>query len=117
MFAESNHARAPDEIARVLRPGGILLLKSHHARYYLRDFWRGLISRKLLPMVHAGRVLAVGVVYHLTGRQPDTRLIGKETFQTRWLLRRELSRRGFDIEPERPDSNRRTPAFIISKER
>ena len=68
-------------------------------------------------MVHAGRVLAVGAIYHLTGSQPDTRLIGNETFQTRWLLRRELSRRGFDIERERPDSNPRTPAFIISKER
>ena len=112
-----DNASALEEIARVLRPGGILLLKIHHARYYLRDFWRGLISRRLLQMVHAGRVLAVGAIYHLTGSQPDTRLIGNETFQTRWLLRRELSRRGFYIERERTDSNPQTPAFLISKER
>lgn len=112
-----DNARAIDEIGRVLRPGGVLLLKIHHARYYLRDLWRGLLSGRLLTMVHASRVLAVGAIYHLTGRQTDTRLLGNETFQTRWLLRRELSRRGLYIERERIDSNRRTPAFVISKER
>jgi len=92
----------------LLRPGGILLLKIHHARYYLRNFWRGLISRRLLQMVHAGRVLALGVICHPTESQPDTRLIGNEIFPNSL---------GFDIERERPDSNPRTPAFIISKER
>ena len=110
-----NNARAIEEIGRVLRPGGILLLKIHHARYYLRDLWRSLMSRRLLSMVHAGRVLAVGAIYHLTEKQTDTRLLGIETFQTRWLLRRELSRRGLNIERERLDTNPLTPAFVISK--
>lgn len=112
-----DNARAIDEIGRVLRPGGILLLKIHHARYYLRDFWESLMSRKLLSMVHAGRVLAVGAIYHLTERQTNTRLLGNETFQTRWLLRRELSRCGLNIERERSDTSPRAPAFVISKER
>jgi ubiquinone/menaquinone biosynthesis C-methylase UbiE len=112
-----NNARAIEEIGRVLRPGGILLLKIHHARYYLRDLWQGLLSRSLLKMVHAGRVLAVGAIYHLTESQTDTRLLGNETFQTRWLLRRELARRGLSIERERFDTSPWTPAFVISKER
>jgi ubiquinone/menaquinone biosynthesis C-methylase UbiE len=112
-----DNARAIDEIGRVLRPGGILLLKIHHARYYLHDLLRTLMSRRLLSMVHAGRVLTVGAIYHVTGKQTDTRLLGNETFQTRWLLRRELSRCGMNIERERLDTTRQTPAFVISKKR
>ena len=110
-----NNARALDEIERVLRPGGILLLKIHHTRYYLRDLWQGLLSRRLLEMVHSGRVLALVALYHLTDRQISTRILGNETFQTRWLLRRELKRRGLSIESERRDTTPRAPAFVISK--
>jgi SAM-dependent methyltransferase len=111
-----NNARALNEIGRVLRPGGILLLRIHHTRYYLRDLWRGLLARKLLSMVHAGRVLGVGAIYHLTDRQTSTRLLGNETFQTRMLLRRELACRGLSIERERHDTTSWAPAFIISKQ-
>ncbi len=101
----------------MLRPGGVFLLRIHHARYYLRDLWRGLTGRRLLSLIHAGRVLAVGAIYHLTGRQTHTRLFGNETFQTRWLLGRELSERGLNLKAERSDSNPQTPAFVIYKER
>lgn len=111
-----NNALALDEIGRVLRPGGILLLRIHHVRYYLRDLWQGLVSGKLLSMVHAGRVLAVGAMYHVTGRQTSTRILGNETFQTRWMLGRELARRGLSIEQERHDTTAPAPAFVISKQ-
>jgi SAM-dependent methyltransferase len=112
----TDNARAIKEIARVLRPGGLFLLRIHHARYYLRDLWQSLRARRLLSAIHAGRVLAVGTIYHLTGKQTDTRLFGNETFQTRWLLNRELAPRGLNLKAERTDSNPRTPAFVIQKE-
>jgi ubiquinone/menaquinone biosynthesis C-methylase UbiE len=111
-----NNSKVLDEVARVLRPDGIFLLRIHHLRYYLSDFLHSLTSRRLLSMIHASRVLAVGGIYHATGKQVVTRLLGKETFQTRWLLQRELSRRGFAVRSERPDSTPKAPAFVIAKE-
>jgi len=67
----TDNARALAEIARVLRPGGLFLLKIHHALYYLRELRRGLLSRDLSMILYAGRVLVAGAIYHLTRRQPS----------------------------------------------
>src|ERR1044072_50061 len=37
----TDNARCLGELARVLRPGGVLFLKFHHARYYARKFREG----------------------------------------------------------------------------
>jgi ubiquinone/menaquinone biosynthesis C-methylase UbiE len=107
--------RALGEIARTLRPGGALLLKIHHARFYLRELVSALRARNLRAAAHALRALAAGTAYHLSGHQPRTRLTGGETFQTRWLLRRELARHDLRITRELPDSNPATPSYLISK--
>lgn len=105
------------EMARVLRPSGILLLKIHHARYYLNKFWRGLREGNLLHAVHATRVLASGTLYHLMGRQVRNRLVTDETFQSRYMLTREAARCGLTIIREMPDSTPGTPSFVIEKAR
>jgi SAM-dependent methyltransferase len=107
--------RALSEMARVLRPGGVLLLKIHHANYYLRKFASGLRERDVRSAIHALRVLTSGMVYYATIRQPRTRLTGGETFQTLGLLRRKLLPLGMIIERELPDSNAATPSFVIRK--
>jgi ubiquinone/menaquinone biosynthesis C-methylase UbiE len=111
----TNNARALAEMARVLEPDGVLLLKIHHARFYLRKFRSGLLTHDVLSTVHAGRVLAAGLVYHLTGRQVRNRFLSSETFQTEWLLRRELGRCGLEIRQKMPSSNPSTPFFLIGK--
>jgi SAM-dependent methyltransferase len=110
-----SNQRAISEIARVLRPSGVFLLRIHHVLYYLRDLWQSLVSLRPLWTIHTGRVLVVGTIYCLTGKQTSTRLFGSETFQTRRLLKRELSRQGLNILAERSDSNPRTPSFVILK--
>lgn len=106
---------ALSEMARALRPGGVLLLKIHHTSYYLRKIESGLRERDARSVIHAIRVLACGILYHATSRQPRTRLTGGETFQTRALLSRKLVPLGMLIESELPDSNPATPSFVIRK--
>lgn len=109
-----DNARALGEMARVLRPEGILLLKIHHALYYLRKLGAGLHSLSPLSMLHALRVLAAGTIYHVTRHQPR-RFPSPETFQTNWLLGRELARCGLLIEEKSNGADRATPSFVIIK--
>ena len=112
----TDNSRCLSELARVLRPGGALLLKIHHARYYGDKLRRGVASGDVLSALHAARVLAAGLVYRLTGRQPRTRFPSRETFQTAGMLRPELRRCQLAIRREMADTNPLTPSFLIFKE-
>ena len=68
-----------------------------------------------MSLIHATRVLLAGSIYHLTRRQPRTRIPSTETFQSEWLLRHELRRHGLAIQGKTPDSNPLTPSFVIVK--
>ena len=103
------------EISRVLKSDGLILLKTLHLRYYLRQFRQALMAGKVMPFQHALRVLLGGSYYHLIGRQPHLRWF-RETFQTHWLLRKELAKCGLTIIRELPDSTLHTPDFLICKE-
>jgi ubiquinone/menaquinone biosynthesis C-methylase UbiE len=109
-----DNARVFGEVARVLRPGGLFFLRIHHARYYFRQMQEGVKTRDVYPMLHGSRVLVAGMIYHLTGRQPRMWPMN-ESYQTRWLLRRELAKHRLVIDREHTVTNPRTPAFVIHK--
>ncbi len=112
----TDNTRTIAEVARVLRPDGRLLLKFHHARYYTARLRHALVARTLKPAIHACRVLLAGGLYHLTGSQPRGRLTGGETFQTLWLLRRELSRHGLVVGGTLGDSVPAAPTLLIIRD-
>ena len=103
------------EMARVLRRGGRLLLKIHAAPYYWNKFRQGIRRGDPKFSIHALRVLAAGAVYHLLGVQVR-KVISNETFQSEWLLRRELAHAGMSIRGYLREANRLTPSFVIEKD-
>lgn len=113
----TDNRQAFAEVARVLRPGGVYFLKISGVRWYLLELKQAIKSLKLMGLIHAGRVLVAGSIYHLAGSQPRTRIPSNETFQSEWLLRRELARCGLTIQSKTPDSNPITPSFVIVKPR
>ena len=111
----TNNRAAIAEMSRVLRPGGVLLLKTHQLRYYVRKVLDGIRQRSALFSIHALRVLLTGAIYHLTGWQPSGGLLLRETFQTEWMLQRELRRAGLQLKGQLPDSNVLTRSYRIEK--
>jgi len=112
----TDNGLALKEMARVLRPGGKLLIKIHHARYYMEKMGRGLVARDWLSTIHASRVLVAGTIYHIAGKQPRNRVTGSEIFQTVRRVRRELEPFGLRIGRAMPDSNPATPSLLFTKQ-
>jgi ubiquinone/menaquinone biosynthesis C-methylase UbiE len=112
----THNERAFAEVSRVLRPGGKYLLKISGVRWYFLELTQAIKLGKIMSMIHATRVLVAGSIYHLTSRQPRSRIPSTETFQSEWLLRRELRRHGLMIKGKSPDSNPVTPSFVIVKQ-
>jgi ubiquinone/menaquinone biosynthesis C-methylase UbiE len=104
-----------DEMARVLRPGGLLLLKIHSPWLGARYLWRGIREGRAGAGSYSLRVLRASVRYALTGETTYHGGIPVMLCTTRGKLRRELNRRGLATAFEMPDSTRVAPSFAIRK--
>jgi SAM-dependent methyltransferase len=111
----TSNAQTLSEMARVVRPNGLILLQFFHARYYAAELATALRKLRLRSALHNFLVLVAGAVYLATGNQPRARIIGGEVFQTYASLRRELSRCGLEIRDVMRTSNTQTPSLILVK--
>lgn len=111
-----DNRKAVGEIARVLKPGGVLLLKTHAPLFYF-----GMIAERLktfsprqvaYPLI----CLAASCWHLLTGRQLQKGIWkGKEIFQTRAFLEKEFAKNDLKIEDVLADDNVKTPSYFVVK--
>ena len=111
-----NNRQAIAEIARLLKPDGVLLLKTHAPAFYAGMIGERLKTRSPRQLAYPLICLAASFWHQLTGRQLQKGFWqGKEIFQTRAFLEREFAKNGLAIEGVLPDDNRRTPSLIVVK--
>lgn len=107
---------ALEEIARVLRPGGLLLLRTHSPWFYLGMIGRRLRELKLRRLAYPVICLAGGVWHWATGHQPRAGTWSrKEVFQTSGQIRRLVSLVGMRIVNHRRAENREARSYVIEK--
>lgn len=111
-----DNRKALAEISRVLKKDGHFLLKTHAPMFYLGMIRRRFKTLSPKQLVYPLICLTYGTINLLTGKQPQGGLWkGKEVYQTRRFLERELKKNGLQITGELPDTNIETPSFVIKK--
>ena len=111
-----NNQSAIAEIARVLKPNGIFLLKTHAPSFYFGMLRARVKLLSLKQLAYPLVCLAGGAWHSLTGKQLKGGIWdGKEIFQTRGFLEKELAKNDLKIEGFLSDTNRQTPSFVIMK--
>ncbi len=104
------------ETARVLKPSGVLLLKTHSPRFYFAMLRERLPSMNPKMLAYPLICLAAGVWHSVTGKQLDKGIWrGKEIYQTHAFLKSELTKRGLRFDGRLPDDNPLTPSYRIVK--
>lgn len=111
-----NNRQAIAEIARILKPEGVLLLKTHAPSFYFGMIRERLKTFNPKQIAYPLICLAASCWHQLTGRQlREGFWQGKEIFQTREFLEREFVKNDLEIKGVLADDNRQTPSFVVIK--
>jgi len=111
-----NNRQAISEVARVLRPNGIFLLKTHAPMFYVGMIRARLRTFSVKSIAYPLICLAGGAWHSLTGKQLQKGFwAGKEVYQTEKFLRGEFAKNNLQIKGFLSDTNVETPSFIIIK--
>lgn len=111
-----NNRETIAEVARILRPNGVFLLKIHAPAFYFGMIKKRLKTLNPKQVAYPVICLTGGIFHFLTGKQPQSDFWkGKEIFQSQKFIENECARNNLRIEGFLPDSNAETPSFVIVK--
>lgn len=111
-----NNRRAIAEVARVLKPKGVYLLKTHAVPFYFGMIRERLKYANPRQLAYPVVCLAASVWHSLTGRQlEDGFWQGKEIFQTRGFLEKEFAKNRMAINGVLRDDNPKSPSYLVVK--
>jgi ubiquinone/menaquinone biosynthesis C-methylase UbiE len=111
-----NNRQTIAEVARVLKPNGVFLLKTHAPAFYFNLLKSRTKTFNTKQIAYPLICLAGSFWHQLTGKQLTKGFwAGKEIFQTKAFLRSECAKNNLRIERELADTNRQTPSFYIRK--
>lgn len=111
-----NNRQAISEISKVLRPGGVFLLKIHAPAFYFGMIRRGWKTFGLKQFAYPLICLTGSVWHSVTGKQlTEGFWRGKEIFQTKRFLQTECERNNLKILKNLGEANKETPSFLIVK--
>jgi len=104
------------EVARVMTQGASLFLVTHAPPFYFAMAAERLKALQVKQLAYPVICLLASVWHSLTGKQLSGGIwAGKEIFQTRGFLNRELGRNGLKIAGELTETTRQAPSFRIIK--
>lgn len=106
------------EISRILKTGGVFLLKTHAPAFYFGMIKQRIGTFSAKQIAYPLICLAGGIVHSLSGKQLQKGFWkGKEIYQTERFIEKECARNGMKIEGFLADTNSQTPSFVIVKKK
>ena len=111
-----NNRETIAEVARILKSGGVFLLKTHAPSFYFGMLPERLKTLSVKQIAYPLICLAASLWHLLTGKQLQKGFWqGKEIFQTRAFLEKEFKRNGLEIKGFLADNNPQTPSYLVVK--